>query len=86
MPKKSYNEETKETSERSTGVNVTTHQAAELLGVTPRSIINYINGGKLPAHQKNLKSKLINLDDLRKFASAHNLAINEQLAQTFLEQ
>jgi predicted transcriptional regulator len=86
MRKKRYNDETKETSERLTGVNMTTNQAAELLGVTPRSIINYINGGKLPAHNKNLRVKLINLDDLRKFASTHKLEIDEQLAQKFLSQ
>lgn len=79
MPKRVYTEETQETIERSTGVIMTTNQAAELLGVTRRSITNYINGGKLPAHQKNLKDKLIALDDLRKFAADHKLRLNEEL-------
>lgn len=77
--KKRYNEESKENIERSTGVIMTTNQAAELLGVTRRSITNYINGGKLPAHQKDLKTKLIALDDLRKFAETHKLRLNEEL-------
>lgn len=65
---------------------MTTKQAATLLGVTPRSIRNYIESGKLPAHQKNLKVKLIALDDLRRFAEAHKLILNEELIGKILAQ
>lgn len=67
-------------------MNVTTQQAAELLGVTRQSIARYIAGGKLSARRHGLKMFVIKLDELRDFAERNNLMFNESLAQQFEQQ
>ena len=62
-------------------MDLTTSQAAEILGVTSRSIARYVAGGKLPARNRNLRDIVIRMDDLRKFAEDYNLMFNDQLAQ-----
>jgi len=62
-------------------MDVTTQQAAELLGVTDRSIQRYITNGKLAARRHGLKVFVINLDELRKFALENKMVFDESLAQ-----
>lgn len=64
-------------------MNVTTQQAAELLGVTRQSVARYISGGKLNARRHGLKVFVIKLDELRDFARRNNLVFNDSLAQQF---
>ena len=58
-------------------IDVTTMQAAHMLGVTRRSIARYIESGKLPARKKNLRDLIINLDDLRRFATENSITLDE---------
>jgi len=62
-------------------MDLTTSHAAEILGVTQRTIARYVAGGKLPARNRNLRTLVIRMDDLRKFAEDYNLLFNDQLAQ-----
>lgn len=78
-PNEGYNGDSKDNSEVLDGrnINVTTLQAAQMIGVTRRSIARYIESGKLPARKKNLRDLIINLDDLRKFAAENSLTLDE---------
>jgi len=67
-------------------MDVTTEQAAELLGVTRRSIARYISSGKLAARRHGLRMFSISLDDLREFAAKNNLLFNESVAQKLTQQ
>jgi len=67
-------------------MDVTTQQAAELLKITSRTVVRYISGGKLKARRHGLKVFVINLDELREFATRNNLMFDESLAQQLGQQ
>ncbi len=67
-------------------MDVTTQQAAELLGLTSRSITRYITESRLKARCHGLKVFVINLDELRNFALANNLVFDENVAHQLAQQ
>lgn len=66
-------------------MDVTTAQAAQLLGVTRRAVQKYVSSGKLKFKRYGLRMVMINLDELRQFAQKNNMFFDENLAKQ-LEQ
>ena len=62
-------------------MDVTTDQAAQLLGVTRRTIQRYVSTGKLAFRRHGLRVVVINLDDLRQFSTENRLIFDESLAK-----
>jgi len=65
---------------------MTPAQVAQVLGVSNRTVARYIAKEILPVKRRNLRKSFVMIDDLRQFASAHKLQIDEELAQKFLAQ
>jgi hypothetical protein len=65
---------------------MTTTQAAQVLRVHPRTMARYLATDKIPSRSLNLRDRVVAIDDLRNFAAAHKLQIDEELAQSFLSQ
>lgn len=54
-------------------------QAAKIIGVTPRTIYNYVDRGVLPGRREGLKRRIrIRVEDLREFAKQYQLKFNEE--------
>ncbi len=62
-------------------MELTATEAAEVLGVTDRTIRYYIEKGMLPARRRGLRNFAISLSDLRKFAEEQNMVFQEDIAQ-----
>ena len=62
-------------------MDLTAEQAAQLLKVTRRSIYRYVESGKLKARRHGFRAYVINLDDLREFATQNKLFFDDSLAQ-----
>jgi excisionase family DNA binding protein len=67
-------------------IEMTVSQVAEILGVHKMTVGRYLKKGILPYRAINLKSKVIPLDDLRQFAAAHKLQIDEDKVKEILAQ
>lgn len=64
---------------------LTCTQAAKVLGVTPRTIQNRINDGRLIARRQGLQNQaFIAVDALRFFAAAYGYRINEHWLERYL--
>lgn len=62
-------------------MELTATEAAEVLGVTDRTIRYYIEKGMLPAKRRGLRNFAISLSDLQKFANDQNMVFDERLAE-----
>lgn len=62
-------------------MELTATEAAEVLGVTDRTIRYYIEKGMLPARRRGLRNFAISLSDLRRFAEEQNMVFQEDVAQ-----
>ena len=65
---------------------MTTTQAAQVLRVHPRTMARYLATDKIPSRSLNLRDRVVAIDDLRQFASAHKLQIDEDKVKEFLAQ
>ena len=46
----------------------TVAEAANILGVSPRRVLQFINEGRLPAQRVTARLYLLNVDDVKRFA------------------
>ena len=61
-------------------------QAAEIVGVDHSTLFRWVAEGMLPAERQGLKRIImIDPDDLRKFATAHNYPFDERKATQILQ-
>lgn len=88
MPNEDYNNVTSDTNDTDgrKDKGMTTAQVAQVLGVSNRTAARYIAKGILPVQRRNLRKSFVMLDDLRQFAEAHKLQIDEDKVKEFLAQ
>ena len=60
-------------------MELSTTQAAQMIGVSQRTIRNYVELGLLPGRKEGLKRRIrIQAEDLRKFAERYQFEFNEE--------
>lgn len=63
---------------------VGSHQAAEIIGIDPVTVLRHVDAGLLPARREGLRRVIrIKLDDLRSHAIAYGYRFDEELAQKY---
>lgn len=67
-------------------MDVTTTQAAQILGVTNRTIQKYIKAGRITARKRGIRNFVINLEELRTFAETNGMVFDAELAQQLAQQ
>lgn len=67
-------------------MDVSTAQAAQLLGVTSPTIHNYIKAGLISARKRGIRNLVINLDELRLFSERNNIIFDTELAEKLAQQ
>ena len=63
-------------------VYYTTFQVARKLGVSPPTVVNWVNSGRMTAHRTPGGHRRITLDDLTAFARQHNYPLPPDLSVT----
>jgi excisionase family DNA binding protein len=68
-------------------MELTSPQAAEVIGVAEATIRNYVERGILPARRVGLRRFIrIDVDNLRRFAVQYGYDFDEEKAQKFLSE
>ena len=64
--------------------DVTSTQAAEIIGTSHMTIHRRVDDGKLPGRRQGLDRQIrVDLDDLRRFAEQFGYRFDEELAQKY---
>lgn len=67
-------------------MDVTTTQAAQILGVTNRTIQKYIKAGLITARKRGIRNLVIDLEELRTFAETNSMVFDAELAHQLAHQ
>lgn len=67
-------------------MEISTSQAAQLLGVTPVTIQKYVRQGRITARRHGVRNLLINFEELRQFAERYNMYFDVELAKELAQQ